>query len=174
MKKAVLVINGAGGVGKDTLCDLAEKHLKIRNISTITPIKELARMCGWDGSKDGLTLGVWGCSVSSEASLTPRSGSWSFFAPLGVSWNIFTWPICVATWLPRGIMAWLNVNIQRAQREIDGILMTLLHKSRSITSALCTEIFRVSNIMPRKAASDMIYSTWVFCCCFLFITLENY
>jgi len=52
MKKAVLVINGAGGVGKDTLCDLSEKHFKIRNISTITPIKELARMCGWDGSKD--------------------------------------------------------------------------------------------------------------------------
>ena len=52
MKKAVLVINGAGGVGKDTLCDLAEKHFKVRNISTITPIKELARMCGWDGSKD--------------------------------------------------------------------------------------------------------------------------
>ena len=52
MNKAVIVINGAGGVGKDTLCDLAEKHLKIRNISTITPIKELARMCGWNGSKD--------------------------------------------------------------------------------------------------------------------------
>lgn len=52
MKKTVLVINGAGGVGKDTLCDLAEKHFKVRNISTITPIKELARMCGWDGSKD--------------------------------------------------------------------------------------------------------------------------
>ena len=52
MKKAVLVINGAGGVGKDTLCDLAERHLKIRNISTITPIKDIARMCGWDGSKD--------------------------------------------------------------------------------------------------------------------------
>ncbi|MBQ8529320.1 MAG: hypothetical protein IJ459_06240 [Clostridia bacterium] len=52
MNKAVIVINGAGGVGKDTLCDLAEKHLKIRNISTITPIKELARMCGWNGAKD--------------------------------------------------------------------------------------------------------------------------
>ena len=52
MKKAVLVINGAGGVGKDTLCDISEKHFKIRNISTITPIKELAKMCGWDGSKD--------------------------------------------------------------------------------------------------------------------------
>ena len=52
MKKAVIVINGAGGVGKDTLCDLSEKHFKVRNISTITPIKELAVMCGWDGSKD--------------------------------------------------------------------------------------------------------------------------
>ncbi len=52
MKKAVLVINGAGGVGKDTLCSLAEKYIKIRNISTITPIKDIARMCGWNGSKD--------------------------------------------------------------------------------------------------------------------------
>ena len=52
MKKATIVINGAGGVGKDTLCDLAAKHLKIRNISTITPIKELARMADWDGRKD--------------------------------------------------------------------------------------------------------------------------
>lgn len=52
MKKATIVINGAGGVGKDTLCDLAAKHLKIRNISTITPIKDLARMADWDGRKD--------------------------------------------------------------------------------------------------------------------------
>ena len=52
MKKATIVINGVGGVGKDTLCDLAAKHLKIRNISTITPIKELARMADWDGRKD--------------------------------------------------------------------------------------------------------------------------
>lgn len=52
MKKATIVINGSGGVGKDTLCDLASKHLKIRNISTITPIKELARMADWDGRKD--------------------------------------------------------------------------------------------------------------------------
>ena len=29
MKKAVIVINGAGGVGKDTLCDLAAKHFKV-------------------------------------------------------------------------------------------------------------------------------------------------
>lgn len=52
MKKVAIVINGAGGVGKDTLCDLAAKHFKVENISTITPIKEIAAMCGWNGSKD--------------------------------------------------------------------------------------------------------------------------
>ena len=52
MKKIVMVINGAGGVGKDTLCDLASKYYRIRNISSITPVKELAAMAGWDGSKD--------------------------------------------------------------------------------------------------------------------------
>ena len=52
MKKTAIVINGAGGVGKDTLCALAAKHLSVRNISTITPIKDIARQAGWDGSKD--------------------------------------------------------------------------------------------------------------------------
>ena len=52
MKKAVIVINGAGGVGKDTLCDLAAKHFKVYNVSSITPIKEIAALCGWNGSKD--------------------------------------------------------------------------------------------------------------------------
>ena len=52
MKKTVVVINGAGGVGKDTLCDMAAKHFKVRNISSVTPIKEIARMCGWSGAKD--------------------------------------------------------------------------------------------------------------------------
>ena len=52
MKKIAMVINGAGGVGKDTLCDLADKHFGVMNISTITPIKEIAALCGWDGRKD--------------------------------------------------------------------------------------------------------------------------
>ena len=52
IRKLTLVINGAGGVGKDTLCDLAAKHFRVRNISTITPIKELAAMARWDGRKD--------------------------------------------------------------------------------------------------------------------------
>lgn len=52
MNKAVIIINGAGGVGKDTICDLASKHFKVRNISTVDPIKEIATFCGWTGVKD--------------------------------------------------------------------------------------------------------------------------
>ncbi len=52
MSKIALVINGRGGVGKDTLCDLAAKYFKVYNISSVDPIKEIARMCGWDGRKD--------------------------------------------------------------------------------------------------------------------------
>ena len=52
MSKVVIVINGAGGVGKDTLCDLAAKHFKVKNISSITPIKAIAAECGWGGEKD--------------------------------------------------------------------------------------------------------------------------
>ena len=52
MKKTVLVINGAGGVGKDTLCAMAAKNFKVENISSITPIKEIAAKMGWNGTKD--------------------------------------------------------------------------------------------------------------------------
>lgn len=52
MKKVAIVINGAGGVGKDTLCEIASKHFKVKNISSITPIKRVAALCGWDGTKD--------------------------------------------------------------------------------------------------------------------------
>ena len=51
MKKTVFVINGAGGVGKDTLCNLAAKHFKVYNVSSIDPIKEIAAMTGWAGEK---------------------------------------------------------------------------------------------------------------------------
>lgn len=50
--KKVIVINGSGGVGKDTLCDFAAKRYRVVNISSITPIKELARQAGWSGEKD--------------------------------------------------------------------------------------------------------------------------
>ena len=51
MKKIAIVINGKGGVGKDTLCELARGHFKIKNVSSITPIKEIATECGWSGEK---------------------------------------------------------------------------------------------------------------------------
>lgn len=51
MEQFVFVINGAGGVGKDTLCNMAAKHYRVRNISSITPIKNIATQCGWGGEK---------------------------------------------------------------------------------------------------------------------------
>lgn len=52
MKQLVFVINGPGGVGKDTLCNMAAKHYRVRNVSSITPIKNVAALCGWGGEKN--------------------------------------------------------------------------------------------------------------------------
>ena len=51
MQKTVIVINGSGGVGKDTLCDIAADRFSVWNISSIDPIKELAAISGWNGDK---------------------------------------------------------------------------------------------------------------------------
>ena len=51
-EKLVIIINGKGGVGKDTVCDTAAKFFRVRVISSITPIKEVAAHCGWTGEKD--------------------------------------------------------------------------------------------------------------------------
>lgn len=52
MEKIVIIINGNGGAGKDTLCDLAGVKYKAASISAITPIKEIASRYGWRGEKD--------------------------------------------------------------------------------------------------------------------------
>lgn len=52
MMKLIIVINGPGGVGKDTLCNIAAAHYRVKNVSSITPIKELAARCGWAGEKN--------------------------------------------------------------------------------------------------------------------------
>ncbi len=52
MEKHVIIINGTGGAGKDTLCDFAAECYAVTNISSITPIKEIARQFGWNGEKD--------------------------------------------------------------------------------------------------------------------------
>ncbi|MBP3436678.1 MAG: hypothetical protein J6K61_02080 [Clostridia bacterium] len=51
-RKTVIVINGSGGVGKDTLCEFAARHYRTKNVSSITPIKEIASLCGWRGEKN--------------------------------------------------------------------------------------------------------------------------
>ncbi|MDR1766771.1 MAG: AAA family ATPase [Lachnospiraceae bacterium] len=51
MTKTVIIINGRGGVGKDTLCEYVSKTHRVRNVSTITPIKDIARQFGWKGEK---------------------------------------------------------------------------------------------------------------------------
>lgn len=52
MHKKVIVVNGKGGVGKDTLCDAVNKVYNCRMISSIDPIKQAAKIVGWDGQKD--------------------------------------------------------------------------------------------------------------------------
>lgn len=51
MDKHVFIINGSGGVGKDTVCDMAACFWRVQNISSITPILDVARAAGWDGVK---------------------------------------------------------------------------------------------------------------------------
>jgi len=52
MKKSVIIINGVGGSGKDTICNIVSKYYKTEIISQIDPIKEIAKYGGWNGEKD--------------------------------------------------------------------------------------------------------------------------
>lgn len=51
LKKHIFIINGSGGVGKDTLCDLAAQRWRTQNVSSITPVLAVARAAGWNGEK---------------------------------------------------------------------------------------------------------------------------
>ena len=51
MKPLVIIINGKGGVGKDTVCKVINNHYVTYMCSSITPIKYFARMMGWEGEK---------------------------------------------------------------------------------------------------------------------------
>lgn len=56
MDKQIFIINGSGGVGKDTFVNMVEKALEdidygycIDNYSSVTRVKEIMKSCGWDG-----------------------------------------------------------------------------------------------------------------------------
>ena len=48
MDKTVIVINGGGGVGKDTCVDAVSRKYVVLNCSSIAPIKAVAEDLGWD------------------------------------------------------------------------------------------------------------------------------
>lgn len=51
--KQIIIINGSGGVGKDTFIDFCKKYAKILNISSVDKVKEAAKiLAGWNGEKD--------------------------------------------------------------------------------------------------------------------------
>lgn len=52
MKKRIFIINGSGGVGKDTFCEYVGKYAKVRVHSSVEEVKNIARLCGWSGSKE--------------------------------------------------------------------------------------------------------------------------
>lgn len=51
MEKQIIIINGTGGCGKDTFVTFAQKVGRVRNISSIDLVKELAISLGYQGGK---------------------------------------------------------------------------------------------------------------------------
>jgi dephospho-CoA kinase len=51
MNKTIVVINGLGGVGKDTFIDLCKEYVRVLNISSVDNVKMAAKILGWTGSK---------------------------------------------------------------------------------------------------------------------------
>ena len=50
----IVIINGQGGAGKDTFINFCGKYTQrtVCNISSVAPIKEVAKMLDWNGEKD--------------------------------------------------------------------------------------------------------------------------
>lgn len=53
IEKKIIIINGCGGVGKDTFVDLCKEFARVRNISSVDKVKDAAKiLVGWNGEKD--------------------------------------------------------------------------------------------------------------------------
>lgn len=53
MKKKIYIINGSGGVGKDTFVNMVSETAPcpVMNFSSVDKIKEIAKTVGWSGGK---------------------------------------------------------------------------------------------------------------------------
>lgn len=49
MNKKIFIINGSGGVGKDTFVELVSELVSTLNFSSVDKVKEIAKEIGWDG-----------------------------------------------------------------------------------------------------------------------------
>lgn len=49
MSKAIFILNGAAGVGKDTFADMLGELVPVMHYSSVTKVKRIAMLCGWDG-----------------------------------------------------------------------------------------------------------------------------
>lgn len=48
--KQIIIINGSGGVGKDTFVEYCSNYSNVKNISSVDKVKEAAKvLTGWDG-----------------------------------------------------------------------------------------------------------------------------
>ena len=53
MDKRIIIINGSGGVGKDTFVEFCGEWANVKNISSVDKVKEAAKvLVNWNGEKD--------------------------------------------------------------------------------------------------------------------------
>ena len=52
MTKKIFIINGSGGVGKSTFVSMVGAIVPTVNYSSVSKIKDAAKVLGWDGEKD--------------------------------------------------------------------------------------------------------------------------
>ena len=52
VEKHIFILNGVAGAGKDTFAEILDKYIPTYHISSITPVKEVAKVLGWNGKKD--------------------------------------------------------------------------------------------------------------------------
>lgn len=51
MNKQIFILNGTAGAGKDTFANMLNEYIPTKHISSITPVKEVAKVLGWVGTK---------------------------------------------------------------------------------------------------------------------------